>query len=79
VANVKLDESLLNLVILASPSFDALRFRHQRVIEEEEEEEKQPLKVLALKQPRVWSVSNFIFLALAYEGRWPVLSLAVSP
>ena len=41
------------------------------------EEEEQSLK-LALRQPWVWSVSDFIFLASAYEGGWPVLSLAVS-
>jgi len=29
-------------------------------------------------QPWVWSASNFIFLASAYEGGWPVLSLTVS-
>jgi len=33
---------------------------------------------LSPKQPRVWSVSNFIFLTLAYEHGWPVLSFAVS-
>ena len=42
-----------------------------------DEEEEQSLK-LALRQPWVWSVSDFIFLASAYEGGWPVLSLAVS-
>jgi len=36
-------------------------------------EEEQSLK-LALRQPRIWSASDFIFLALAY-----VLSLTVSP
>ena len=39
----------------------------------EEEEEDQ-----SLGQSWVWSVSDFIFLALAYEGRWPVLSLTIS-
>ena len=34
--------------------------------------------LLALKQPWVWSVSDFIFLATAYEGGWPVLFLSVS-
>ena len=43
----------------------------------EEEEEEQSLK-LTLRQPWVWSVSAFILLATAYEGRWPVPSLAVS-
>jgi len=43
----------------------------------EEEEEDQSLK-LALRQPWVWSVSDFIFLATAYEGGWPVLSLTFS-
>ena len=32
------------------------------------EDEEQSLK-LAVMQPWVWSVSDFIFLALAYEGR----------
>jgi len=35
----------------------------------EEEEEDQSFK-LALGQPWVWSVSDFIFLATAYEGGW---------
>jgi len=43
---------------------------------QEEVEEDQTLK-LALWQPWVWSVSDFIFLATAYEGGWPVLSLIV--
>ena len=33
---------------------------------------------LSLRQPCVWSVSDFIFLATAYESGWPVLSLTVS-
>ena len=33
---------------------------------------------LALRQPCVWSVSDFSFLATAYKGGWPVLSLTVS-
>ena len=41
-----------------------------------EEDEDQSLK-LALRQPRVWIVSDFIFLATAYEGGWPVLSLNI--
>ena len=41
------------------------------------EEEAQSLK-LALGQPWVWSVRDLIFLASAYEGGWPVLSLTVS-
>ena len=41
------------------------------------EEEKQSFK-LALGQPCVWSVSDFVFLASVCEGRWPVLSLIVS-
>jgi len=41
------------------------------------EEEEQSLE-LAQGQPWVWSVSDFIFLASAYEGGWPVLSLTVS-
>jgi len=32
----------------------------------------------ALIQPWVWSLSDFIFSVSAYEGRWPVFSLAVS-
>ena len=36
-----------------------------------------PLK-LALRQPWVCSVNDFIFLATAYEGGLPVLSLTVS-
>ena len=43
----------------------------------EEEDEDQSLK-LALGQPWVWSVNDFIFLATAYEGGWPVLSLTIS-
>ena len=43
-----------------------------------EEVEEQSLK-LAPGQPLVWSVSAFIFLASAYEGGWPVLSLTVPP
>jgi len=39
--------------------------------------EEQALK-LALRQPWVWSVSDFVFLASAYEIWWPVLSLAIS-
>ena len=39
--------------------------------------EEQSLK-LALGQPWVWSVSDFIFLASAYESGWPVLSLTIS-
>ena len=42
-----------------------------------EDKEDQSLK-LALGQPRVWSVSDFIFSASANEGGWPVLSLTVS-
>jgi len=34
-------------------------------------EEQQSFK-LALGQPWVWSVSDFIFLASAYEGGWPI-------
>jgi len=30
-----------------------------------------------LRQPWVWSVSDFIFLASANEGRWPILSLSL--
>ena len=37
-------------------------------------EEERPLA--SKRQPRVWSASNFIFLALADESRWSVLSLA---
>ena len=33
--------------------------------------------LFTLKQPWVWSVSDFIFLATAYEGGWPVLSPTV--
>ena len=40
-------------------------------------EEDHSLK-LALGQPWVWSVGDFIFLAMAYEGGWLVLSLTVS-
>ena len=52
---------------------------HREYYEEEKEEEKeeQSLK-LTLKQPYVWSVSDFIFLASANEGWEWVLSLAVS-
>ena len=42
-----------------------------------EEDEEQSLKVF-LEQLWVWSVSDFIFLALAYEDGWLVLSLAES-
>ena len=42
-----------------------------------EEIEEQSFK-LVLRQPWLWSVSDFIFLASAYEGEWPVLSLTVS-
>ena len=42
-----------------------------------EEERDQYLK-LALGPPCLWSVSDFIFLASAYEGGWPILSLTVS-
>ena len=31
----------------------------------------------SLQQPWVWSVSDFIFLATAYDGGWPILSLIV--
>ena len=41
-----------------------------------EEEEDQSLK-LALGKPWVWSVSDLIHLATAYEGGWPVTSLTV--
>jgi len=34
--------------------------------------------MLSLGQPWVCSVSKFIFLASAYEGGWPFLSLTVS-
>ena len=34
--------------------------------------------MLGLRQPWVCSICNFIFLALAYENRWPFLSLALS-
>ena len=44
---------------------------------EEEEEEEQSLK-LALGHPWIWSVSDFIFLASAYAGGWPVISVTVS-
>ena len=47
------------------------------VFVQEEEQQEQSLK-LALGQPWVWSVSDFIFLASAYEGGWPVLTLIVS-
>jgi len=40
-------------------------------------DEEQPLK-LVLRQPWVWSVSNFIFLASAHGGGWPVLFVTVS-
>ena len=33
---------------------------------------------MGMRQPWAWSVIDFIFLALAYEGAWPVLSLTVS-
>jgi len=46
---------------------------HSDVIEEEDQACK-----LALGQAWVYRASNFIFLALGYEGRWPVLSLTVS-
>ena len=36
-----------------------------------------PSLKLSLRQPWVWSVSDPIFLATAYEGGWPVLSLTV--
>ena len=42
-----------------------------------EAEEEQSLK-LALRQPWVWSVNDFIFLASAYEGGCAILFLAVS-
>ena len=32
----------------------------------------------SLGQPWVWSVSDFIFVATAYECGWPVLSLTIS-
>jgi len=35
-------------------------------------------KISPLRQPWVCSVSDLIFLAMAYEGRWSVLSLTVS-
>jgi len=42
-------------------------------------EEDQSLKIkLALRQPWVWSASDFVFLATAYEGGWSVISLIVS-
>jgi len=38
------------------------------------EVEEEPSHKLTLRQPWVWSVSDFIFLDLAYEGGWwPVL------
>ena len=47
-------------------------------IHQVEEEEDRPQK-LVLGQPHRYEVlvSNFIFLASAYEGRWPVLSLYI--
>jgi len=44
----------------------------------EDEEEGQFLK-LVQGQPWVWSVSDFIFLSIAYEIGWPVHSLSPSP
>jgi len=46
------------------------------VIDKVIEEEGQVLK-LTHGQSWVWSVSDFIFLALACEGKWLVLFLAI--
>lgn len=50
---------------------------NQWAIEYEEVEEGQCFK-LALRQPLVWRISDFTFLASAYQGGWPVLFLAIS-
>ena len=46
-------------------------------LENEDKEQEQTIK-LDLWLPWVQSVSDFIFLALAYESGWPFLSLTVS-
>ena len=66
---------LLNsYVVLVSNDLFAQQLEHFQTHDEQCQLKQQQSSNNDLEQ----SVSNFIFLALAYEGRWQVLSIAIS-
>ena len=71
IMSISLKSQLFNSVNRFSPTRIVIWVL--RLKEEEDEEQS-----LMLGQPVVCSVSDFIFLASAYEGGWQVLSLTVS-
>jgi len=74
-------EAMISFLFKASLAIHIHRQRltiHPSAVMHIKEEEKSNPPMLTMIQPGVWSVSDFVFLALAYEGRWPVLSLAIS-